>query len=125
FGFGRRVTALPDPQDRRRVPVLTREFARVVGSTDPEVLREMAAQFTLVEVAPRVRCPLFLGHGTQDQVVPFSELWHLARAVGSEDVTIHAYPGAGHEVAGPPPERLPRIVEWLQSRLGLPTASGS
>lgn len=125
FGFGRRVTALPDPQDRRRVPFLTREFARVVGSTDPEVLREMAAQFTLVEVAPRVRCPLFLGHGTQDQVVPFSELWHLARAVGSEDVTIHAYPGAGHEVAGPPPERLPRIVEWLQSRLGLPTASGS
>jgi alpha-beta hydrolase superfamily lysophospholipase len=122
FAFGRRAAAQPVPRARRpKVPFLTLEFARVVGSTDPETLRQIASQFTLEEAAPRVRCPLFLGHGTEDQVVPFSEAWRLARAVGSEDLTVHPYPGAGHEVSGPAPEHLPPILEWLKRVTGRAT----
>jgi alpha-beta hydrolase superfamily lysophospholipase len=54
-------------------------------------------------------------------VVPFSEAWRLARAVGSEDLTVHPYPGAGHEVSGPAPEHLPPILEWLKRVTGRAT----
>ncbi|MGC8838855.1 MAG: alpha/beta hydrolase family protein, partial [Anaerolineae bacterium] len=70
------------------------------------------------EAAPRVRCPVFLGHGTQDTVVPFSDAWRLARALGTEDLTVHPYPGAGHEVSGPAPEHWPPILEWLRRVTG-------
>lgn len=119
FSFGRRPAAQPTPRARRtKVPFLLLEFARVVGSTDPEDLQRIASQFTLEEATPQVRCPVFLGHGTQDTVVPFSDLWRLARAIATEDLTVHPYPGAGHEVSGPAPEHLPPILEWLRETLG-------
>lgn len=119
FGFGQRAQEEPTPRGRRlKVPFLMREFARVVGSTDPEELRQIASQFTLEDAAPRVRCPVFLGHGTDDTIVPFSDAWRLARALGTDDLTVHPYLGAGHEVSGPAPEHLPPILEWLGRVLG-------
>ncbi|NLE75560.1 MAG: alpha/beta fold hydrolase [Chloroflexi bacterium] len=100
-----------------RIPFLLQEFARVMGTADPNALVEMAAQFTLEGRLSAVRCPLFLGHGTQDRTVPFSELWRLAREAPAEATRLHAYEGADHELAGPAWEQMPPILEWLEEAL--------
>jgi len=105
------------PRKRGSVPYFTLEFARATGKTVPEELRSLAQQFTLEGKAAAIRCPLFLGHGTQDAIVPFSELWRLVKEVRTEDLTVHPYPGAGHEVAGPGADHMPPILDWLDERL--------
>ncbi|MGQ9584881.1 MAG: alpha/beta hydrolase family protein [Anaerolineae bacterium] len=122
YAMGRSGSVRQVPRNRKRprkqgVPFLLLEFARVMGSTDPEVLENLAQQFTLEGVAASIQCSLFLGYGTRDAIVPFSECWRLAREVQAEDLTIHPYVGAGHEVAGPGPEHLPPILGWLGERL--------
>ena len=102
---------------KKGVPFLDLEFVRVLGATDPEELQTLAQQFTLEGKAAAIRCSLFLGHGTQDPIVPFSDLWHLVREVRTEDLTVHPYPGAGHEVAGPGADHMPPILDWLDERL--------
>jgi len=105
------------PRKRGSVPYFTLEFARATGTTEPEELRSLAQQFTLEGKAAAIRCPLFLGHGTQDRVVPFSELWRLAREVRTDDLTVHPYLDADHDVSGLGPDYVSPILDWLGERL--------
>jgi 2,6-dihydroxypseudooxynicotine hydrolase len=60
-----------------------------------ESLEELAADFALNDVAPRLRCPLLVFGAGRDLVVPPEESLHLAAAVG-DLATIVWYPDGMH-----------------------------
>jgi pimeloyl-ACP methyl ester carboxylesterase len=105
------------PRNTGSVPFLFHEFARVFGSTDVEMLLDLGSQLSLNGQLSAIECPLFLGHGTQDRTVPFSDLWEISQRTQTLDPTIHAYVGADHEVKDPGADHWPPILDWLQDRL--------
>jgi len=68
----------------------------------PEDNPEAFAQISPVSYLHRVRMPVMLHHGTQDNVVPYrwsEELYHQMEEAGL-DVTFWSYPGGQHTLGG-------------------------
>jgi pimeloyl-ACP methyl ester carboxylesterase/predicted glycosyltransferase len=66
----------------------------------------------------RIRCPLLLIHGDDDQIQPYGRAVAVAEATGGELVTI---PGGGHNPLGRHPAKCNTlIVDFLERRLGIP-----
>jgi putative redox protein len=66
----------------------------------------------------RIRCSLLVTHGTNDEVVPFSDAETIARCAG-ERCEIIAYPRADHRFSDPVllDRLLNDISGWMVSRL--------
>ncbi|MDV7141784.1 alpha/beta fold hydrolase [Tropicimonas sp. TH_r6] len=75
---------------------------------------------TLAEEA-RVKMPILLLHGDQDDVVPFASLKEAADALVAADFETYAFvmKGTGHGIA---PEGLGQAVGFLRAKLGLEDA---
>jgi pimeloyl-ACP methyl ester carboxylesterase/predicted glycosyltransferase len=67
----------------------------------------------------KVRCPILVIHGDDDQIQPFARGKTVAELTGAEFVTI---PGGGHNPLGRYPAKCNAlIVDFLDRRLGLPS----
>lgn len=93
------VIAVTPPYDpprwlARASPLLTQELAFLVGSLDADVF-EIAATFSLYDVAPQVRCPVLVFGAGRDLIVPSTEAQLLAHRLESR-ATLVWYAKGGH-----------------------------
>ena len=66
----------------------------------------------------KIRCPLLLIHGDNDQIQPHGRAEAVAKVTGAELVTI---PGGGHNPLGRHPAKCNTlIVDFLDRKLGMP-----
>lgn len=62
-----------------------------------EAVRDTLAYFDGINFAPRVKCPINVFIGLQDNVCPPETGFAVFRALGSDDKQIYPYDGHGHE----------------------------
>jgi len=93
----------------------------VFGASSLEEAIEMAARFSLVDVAERIQCPVLVAHGENDRQVPIEDARKLVEAVGSEDKTLIAFSaedgGAEHVQVDNRQVGVDAIADWLEPRL--------
>ena len=80
--------------------------------------RAMPPQFDVSEAMYRkIRCPMLIIHGDNDQIQPHARAKAVAESTGAELVTI---PGGGHNPLGRFPAKTNAlIVDFLDRRLGI------
>lgn len=69
------------------------------------------------KVATNLRTPIFIGHGTDDLVVPFSEFGKSVEAfkeAGFKCIEPHAYESMGHSLC---PEEFVQLGEFMKRTL--------
>ena len=64
----------------------------------PLLVAEVAALDAFALDIDRVTAPVLLFHGTADPFVPYERSLQAVRDMATEDVTVHLYEGARHEV---------------------------
>jgi len=64
----------------------------------------------------KVRCPVLLVHGTEDEMVPFADAQRIAAAGSSGMVRLMGVPGR-HDPSDALVEELPQIVDFLRQAL--------
>lgn len=62
-----------------------------------EAVRETLAYFDGINFAPRIRCPIIVNLGLQDNVCPPETGFAVFNAIGSTDKKLYPYDGHGHE----------------------------
>lgn len=69
----------------------------------------------------RLTMPVLILHGTEDPFVPYERSLQAAREMPTEDVTVHVYEGARHEVLNESnrDEVIGHLVDWVERVLGL------
>jgi cephalosporin-C deacetylase len=73
-----------------------RDYLRLHPERLPAV-RETLAYFDGICFAPRIRCPIIVNVGLQDNVCPPETGFALFRAIGSPDKKLYPYDGHGHD----------------------------
>jgi cephalosporin-C deacetylase len=58
---------------------------------------ETLAYFDGINFAPRVRCPIMIHYGLQDNICPAETVSAACDAIGSQDKHIYPYDGQGHD----------------------------
>lgn len=48
------------------------------------------------KLLPKISCPVFVAHGSEDRVCPVDNAWNVAHAVGTNDVTVQILPRSHH-----------------------------
>ncbi len=117
---GRRARALP-PEERRRW--------RVDGSYDLHGIRvgvaflEDIESLDVVRSIPRIRCPLMVTHGTDDEVVPVEDSALIAESYKG-DAEVRHFAGADHRFSDPATraDMLDQIARWMLDHVGSTTA---
>ncbi|MBG9792731.1 peptidase S9 [Paenibacillus dendritiformis] len=95
---------------------LRRMLKRVLGGTPA---RQEAA-FRLrspIHLAERIRCPVLLIHGTEDEQVPYAHAVRMRDKLASlgKECTLHAYAGEGHLFPpGKHREAVERMFRWIE-----------
>ena len=81
-GWQREVKRRHDA-DPRTTAQSTFHFRWIMGTADMDAAIEKARRFSLVDVAPEVRCPFLIVHAEDDRVVPVASAHLLHAALGS------------------------------------------
>jgi dipeptidyl aminopeptidase/acylaminoacyl peptidase len=101
-----------------RLPGLTRRaFTVRCHAASEDEARRRAAALTLVGLAGRIRCPLFIVSGTRDQVIPPQDAQRLARETGGP-VELLMIEGATHVANNRAYAYRPRTADWMAGQLG-------
>lgn len=95
-------------------PVVAEQLAAMAGGE--EALGELASDFALPEVVPRLRCPLLVLGAARDLIVPPQESVRLARAVGDLG-TLLWFPDGGHGLYEAMAEWTGDAARWLEAVL--------
>ena len=82
--------------------------------TWPRTLRTLS-YFDTMNLAPLIRCPVFMGVGLQDPVCPPATNFTLYNRVPAEK-TYRVYPFAGHRVG---PQHPDLVFAWIRKHFGL------
>jgi alpha-beta hydrolase superfamily lysophospholipase len=113
------VLALP-PSAVSRDPAVVEAYER-----DPLVLHKSAPARTVVELldamrgfpalAPRLRLPTLILHGTGDRLVPLASNRPVYQAIGSRERSLKVYEGLYHEVFNEPERAtvIGDLLRWL------------
>ncbi|MBI3960599.1 MAG: acetylxylan esterase [Chloroflexi bacterium] len=72
------------------------EYLRLYPEREPQV-RETLAYFDCINFAGRIRCPIIVNIGLQDDVCPPETGYAVFEAIGSRDKKLYAYDGYGHD----------------------------
>jgi acylglycerol lipase len=126
------VVSLDAEQKICRDPEVVRSYrddplvyqGRIKARTGAEILRAIQH---LPAALPRLRVPLLILHGTDDQISPLAGSVMVHEAVSSPDKTLHQYPGLYHEVFNEP-ERdqiLTDLISWLNDRSRPPSTGAA
>jgi acylglycerol lipase len=80
----------------------------------------MRAMRTIDRDVARIRLPLLVMHGTEDQLADPQGSRSLHERVSSPDKTLHLYAGLYHEIFNEPEQQevLADVVAWLDARTG-------
>src|SRR3954467_15154125 len=116
--------ALSGPYEWEKIwdglPELTRETFRVRSHSASDAdAKHKARALTMVEAAPRIRCPIFVVTGRQDRLVPASHAEQLARSVAGP-VELMVVEDGGHNANNRPYRYRSRTADWLAAQFGLP-----
>jgi len=102
------------------LPELTRETFRIRSHAKNEAeARGNARALTMVDAAPRIKCPIFIVTGRQDRLVPATEAERLARSVAGP-VELMIVEDGGHNANNRPYRYRSRTADWLAAQFGLP-----
>jgi 2,6-dihydroxypseudooxynicotine hydrolase len=105
------------------LPELTREAFRVRSHLKtPEEAKRHAATLSLVDVADRITCPLFLVTGKLDRVFSWQHAERLARAVKGP-VELLVIEDGSHVSNNRAYRWRPRSADWMAERLGVSPSS--
>ena len=63
-------------------------------------VEQTLAYFDGINFAPKVKCPIMVHFGLQDNVCPAETAYAVFEALGSEDKHIYPYDGHGHDAGG-------------------------
>jgi 2,6-dihydroxypseudooxynicotine hydrolase len=98
-------------------PPLTRAafVARCHADSD-DAARKVAARMSLVGVAERITCPLYVVGGGLDRVLPPDHAGKLADAAGG-DVTLNMVDDGTHVVNNRPHKYRPQSADWMAANL--------
>jgi len=126
------VASLDAEQKICRDPEVVRSYqddplvyrGRIKARTGAEILGVIQR---LPGALPRLRVPLLILHGTDDQISPVAGSLMVHEAVSSPDKTLRQYPGLYHEVFNEPEHDriLTDLVSWLNDRSHLPSAGAA
>ncbi len=72
------------------------DYLRLYPEREPAV-RETLAYFDAINFADRIRCPIIVNIGLNDDVCPPETGYAVFRAIGSSQKKLYAYPGHGHD----------------------------
>lgn len=93
-------------------------FRFITGiSDDAAAERHLCTTITLAEVAPVLRVPLYIQHGSEDHAVPLAQAKTLARAASQSDVLLDICEGGGHCSHNFYDTIRPAIADWTRDRL--------
>jgi dienelactone hydrolase len=102
-------------------PPIRPQMQWVVGAADDAEARRILADFTLVEAAPQISCPILISHGENDEFMPASSAQRLYDAVGSRDKQLKIWNadegGALHCGYDNWSAYIPLMFDWLLARL--------
>jgi putative redox protein len=119
------IAAVAVPGRRaRRLPAAERERWRregayeLYGSRLRYAFLEDVERLDVPSAVKRIRCPLLVTHGTDDEVVPFADAKTIARCAG-ELCELVAYPQGDHRFSDPVllGRMLSDISAWMLRRL--------
>ncbi len=91
-------------------------YQRLFGARDEAETRAIIQQLHLRDIAPNIRCPLLLIHGTQDTLTPAENSQRLAAAV-SGPVDLQLLEGGKHVGNNMVYRVRPMAGDWLMDRL--------
>lgn len=80
-----------------------------------EAVRDTVAYFDGISFADRVRCPIIVNIGLQDNVCPPETGYALFNAIRSDDKRLYAYDGHGHEAGRYRHDAV--IIDFFQKHL--------
>ena len=95
-------------------PWIREHLRLLVNAATAEEAREKLGEFTLKGVARKIRCPVFITHGSLDDIVSVNAARKLEAEIQSEDKTIRVVEGAGHF---PGAEIQVEQVDWMAAIL--------
>jgi 2,6-dihydroxypseudooxynicotine hydrolase len=111
------------PYDARRWidavnPIVGHQLLSLAGQSAS--LQDLAADFSLVEIVDRLRCPLLVFGAGRDLVVPPDESLHLSAAAG-DLATLVWYPRGSHGLYDLVDDWTAVAADWLAALFRLPT----
>ncbi len=93
----------------------------VFGAADLDEAAELAAKFSLTDVADSITCSFLIAHGEADRIVPLADAVSLLKAVGSRDKALRIFTaedgGAEHVQVDNRQVGVDAIADWLSARL--------
>jgi fermentation-respiration switch protein FrsA (DUF1100 family) len=99
------------------LPELTREAFRVRSHcATPEAAKRHAATLSLVQVAERITCPIFIVTGKLDRIIPWQHAERLARAV-SGPVELLIIEDGNHVANNRAYRYRPQTADWMAEQL--------
>jgi 2,6-dihydroxypseudooxynicotine hydrolase len=99
------------------LPQLTREAFRVRSHcASADAARRHAATLTLVGIAQRITCPIYIMNGRQDRIVPSGDAERLAREVKGP-VTLHMIEDGNHVATNRAYRWRSDSADWMAEQL--------
>lgn len=103
-------------------PQLRQQLVWITGSKTEDEAQAKLRAFTLEGVLERVRIPVLITHGVNDEMVPVASAQRTLREIASDDKTLRLYApdegGDTHINIDNWSQALPVMADWLAERLG-------
>ena len=103
-------------------PPLRRQLRWITGAPDDETAAAKLRDFTLDGILDRVRTPVLITHGAEDEMVPLDSAERTFRALTVRDKTLRIYTaeegGERHINIDNWSQVIPGMADWLVERLG-------
>lgn len=105
----------------RHYPPLRRQLVWITGSKDEAEAEKKLPGFTLEGILHRVRIPVLITHGVNDEMVPVSSAERTCRELASADKTLRIYTpedgGDTHINIDNWSQVVPVMADWLRRKL--------
>lgn len=98
----------------RASPMIKAELQDLLQLRESDDMEEIAASFSLHDIAPAIQRPTLIVGGGRDVMIPPSEATLLASRLGSLS-TLDWYPRGGHALYGEIPAWTTDVAQWFQA----------
>ena len=103
-------------------PPLRRQLRWITGATDDETAAAILRSFTLDGILDKVRTPVLITHGAEDEMVPLSSAQRTFEGLSVGDKTLRIYTaeegGERHINIDNWSQVIPGMADWLVEHLG-------
>jgi pimeloyl-ACP methyl ester carboxylesterase len=95
-------------------PMIREQLRLLLGAATLEDARDRLKAFTLRDLAPKIRCPVFITHGSRDDIVSVASAKKFDAAIVARDKHVVIVEGAGHN---PGDESETEQIDWIAEKL--------